>query len=74
MPHIFIQVMYKNKKNHPILSISFRRPNIKQYTDSNRGGGGSQNQKEHHIILTKYEAVHPTAVSGNNFSSGMLII
>ena len=24
---------------------------------------GVQNQQEHHIILTKYEAVHPTAVS-----------
>ena len=36
------------------------------------GGGGLQNQQEHHIILTKYEAVHPTAVSENNSSSGML--
>ena len=35
---------------------------------------GVQNQQEHHIILTKYEAVHPTAVSENNSSSGMLII
>ena len=34
--------------------------------------GGLQNQQEHHIILTKYEAVHPTAVSENNSSSGML--
>ena len=24
-----------------------------------------QNQREHHIILTEYEAVHPTAVSEN---------
>ena len=39
-----------------------------------RWGGGLQNQQEHHIILTKYEAVHPTAVSENNSSSGMLII
>ena len=37
-------------------------------------GGGVQNQQEHHIFLTKYEAVHPTAVSENNSSSGMLII
>ena len=37
-------------------------------------GGGVQNQQEHHIILTKYEAVHPTVVSENNSSSGMLII
>ena len=35
---------------------------------------GLQNQQEHHIILTKYGAVHPTAVSENNSSSGMLII
>ena len=35
--------------------------------------GGVQNQQEHHINLTKYEAVHPTAVSENNSSSGMLI-
>ena len=25
-------------------------------------GGGLQNQQEHHTILTKYKAVHPTAV------------
>ena len=36
--------------------------------------GLEQNQREHHIILTKYEAVHPTAVSENNSSPGMLII
>ena len=35
---------------------------------------GFQNQQEHHIILAKYEAVHPTAVSENNSSSGMLMI
>ena len=37
-------------------------------------GGGLQNQREHHIIVTKYEAVHPTAVSENYSSSGMLKI
>ena len=35
---------------------------------------GIQNQRKHHIILTKYEAVHPTAVSENNSSSEMHII
>ena len=35
---------------------------------------GIQNQRAHHIILTKYEAVNPTYVSENNSSSGMLII
>ena len=41
---------------------------------SQNRGWGLQNQQEHHIILTKYEAVDPTAVSENNSSSGMLII
>ena len=36
--------------------------------------GELPNQQEHHIILTKYEAVHPMVVSENNSSSGMLII
>ena len=45
----------------------------KQYSAS-KEGGGVQNQQEHHIFLTTYEAVHPTAVSENNSSSGMLII
>ena len=36
------------------------------------GGGVLQNQREHHKILTKYEAVHPTVVSENYSSSGML--
>ena len=27
---------------------------------------GGQNQREHHLILTKYEAVCPTAVLENN--------
>ena len=45
---------------------------ISNIQPQNRGGG--QNQQEHHIILTKNEAVHPTAVSENNSSSGMLII
>ena len=36
------------------------------------GGEGVhvQNKREHYIILTKYEAMHPTAVSDNYFSSG----
>ena len=47
---------------------------ISNIQPQNRAGGGVHNQQEHHIILTKYEAVHPTAVSENNSSSGMLII
>ena len=49
------------------------QPQIKQYTTSNEGMG-LQNQREHHIILTEYEATHPTAVWENNSLSGMLII
>ena len=36
--------------------------------------GVLQNQREYHIILTKYEAVHPTVVLENKFPSWMLII
>ena len=43
-------------------------------TQPQKRGRGLQNQQEHHIILTKYEAVHLTAVSENNSSLGMLII
>ena len=45
---------------------------IKQYTASSERG--LQNQREHHIILTKYEVVHPTAVSENYSSLGRFII
>ena len=34
--------------------------------------GRVHNQREHHIILTKYEAVHPIAISENYSLSGML--
>ena len=34
----------------------------------------TENQREHHIILTKYDAVPPMDVSKNNLSPGMLII
>ena len=57
----------KNKTNHPILSNSHPSATAKYAIFSLKiGGGGLQNQQEHHIILTKYEAVHPTAVSENN--------
>ena len=52
-------------------------PQMNQYTASNDGGGGAtniENQREHHIILTKYEAVPTTNVSENNAWSEMLII
>ena len=37
-------------------------------------GVGLQKQPEHHTILTKYEALLPTAVSENYSSSGIQII
>ena len=45
---------------------------IKQYTVSNEEG--LQNQREYPKILIKYVAVHPTDVSENYSSSGMLTI
>ena len=52
-------------------TATLRRPQIKQYTDS-KDEGGVQTQRKHHIILTKYEAVHRTGVSENNSSSEVL--
>ena len=61
----------KNKTNHPISSNGHHSATA--IHSLKNWGGGLQNQREHHIMLTKYEAVHPTAVSENN-SSGMLIL
>ena len=38
------------------------QPQIQQYIDSNETWGRT-NQREHHIILTKYEEVHTMFVS-----------
>ena len=62
-----------NKTNHPILSNNHPSATANKATHSLKRGGEVQNQREHHIILRKYEAVHPKAVSENNSSSGMLI-
>ena len=45
-------------------TVTRRRPQINNTQPQNRRG--LQNQREGHIMLTKYEAVHPTAVSENN--------
>ena len=68
---------YKNKTNHPISSNSHPSATANKAMHSLKisgGGGCYKTYGEHHIILTKYEAVHPTAVSENNSSSGMLIM
>ena len=41
-------------------TVILRRPQIKQ--DTALIEAGIQNQREHHIILTKYEAMHPTVI------------
>ena len=76
-PYFFLSNLYlQNETNNPIsissniATATLRRPEINQYTASIEGEG-LQNQQNHHIILTKYEALHPTAVSENYSSSGM---
>ena len=54
-------------------TATLRQPQIKQYSTTKEGGGLPM-QRQHHIILTKSEAVNPMVVSENNSSSGMLII
>ena len=63
----------KNKTNHPISSNSHPSATLNKTIHSLKIRG-VQNQREHHIILTEYEAVHSTAVTENSSSSGMLII
>ena len=54
----------KFKKNHPISSKSHPLTTANKAIH-NLKRGGLQNQQGHHIILTKYETVNPTAVSEN---------
>ena len=75
MQYNYGTLLLKNKTNYPISSNSHPSATANKAIYSLKiGGGVSQNQREHHIILTKYEAVHPTADSENISSSGMLII
>ena len=67
--------MTMNKTNHQILSNSHPLATANKAIHGLKIVElGLQNQQEHHIILNKYEAKHPTAVSENNSSSEMLII
>ena len=63
--------MIKNKSNHPISRNNHPSATANKAIHSRKRG--NTKPTEHHIILTKYEAVDPTAVSKNNSSSGMLI-
>ena len=61
----------KNKTNHPISSINLPLATANKAIHCIKWGGGGgwglvKNQREHHIILTKYDAVHPAVVSGKN--------
>ena len=69
---ILLFVLEQDKSSDIEQQPPFGDRKISNIQPQNRGG--LQNQQEHHIILTEYEAVHPTAVSENNSSSGMLII
>ena len=52
---------FKNKTNHPISSNIYTSATANKAIQSLKWGG-VKNKREHHIILTKYEAVYPTAV------------
>ena len=58
-----------NLKDQDKSSDNEQQPPLGDTQPQNRWGGGLHNQREHHMILTKYEAVHPTVVSENNSSS-----
>ena len=64
------------RQDHPISSNShpLATANIAIHCLKWGGGGVLQNKSKHHIILTQNEAVHPTAVSENYSSAGMLTI
>ena len=61
----------KNKTNHPIASNSHPSA-TENNTLPQMGEGYEVNIINGNIILTKYEAVHPTFVSENYYSSWML--
>ena len=53
-----------NKTDHPVASNSHPSPTANQAIRCFKWEAGLQNQQEHHIILLKYEAVHPKTISG----------
>ena len=63
----------KNKTNHQISSNSHPSATANKAIHSLKIGG-LQNQREHHIILTKYAALHPKADSENNVSGAAIIV
>ena len=55
-------------------TATLRRQQIKQYTASNERGGGVTKTNRTTLNWIKYVTVHPTVVSENYTSSGMLRI
>ena len=62
----------KNKTTDPISSKRHTSATANKAIHCLKWGRGLQNHWEHHIILTKYDAVHPTVVSEKYSSSGVL--
>ena len=59
---------HKKKTNHPISNNSHPSATSNKAIHSLKiGGGGVQYQRERHIILTNYEAVHPDGRFGKQF-------
>ena len=63
-----------SKTYHPMSNNSLRRPQTKQDTASNVTSNVGMGSKPtvHYIILTEYEALHPTVVSKTNPNQGCL--
>ena len=60
---ILLYKLDKNKTNYPISSYSHPSATADKAIHSLKIGEGLQNQREHHMILTKHEAVDPTNVN-----------
>ena len=66
--------LWKNKTNHPISSNSHPSVTANRAILSFKWGEAGLKKTNGNILLTKYEAVHPTVVSENYSSLGMLTI
>ena len=64
----------KNMTNHPISGNIHPPATGNKAIHSLKRGVGIHNKREHHKILTKYETVHPAAVSENASLTGLLIV
>ena len=75
--HRLLRQLEKNNTNHPISSNSHSSATANKAIHClkwGEGGGGGTKPTGTSYNLDKNEAVHPTAVSGNYSSSGLLAI